>query len=123
LFDCFVFHTPSLSIHEEYRKADVFCLPSLYEGFPNVLCEAMSCGLPVLCSNVCDNGYIVKNKENGLLFDPNNIDDIKSKLVEFYLLPKSVRLNMAKSSRKISIQLFSKDLFLKKYIDILNLKM
>lgn len=52
--------SPNQSIEVEYRKADVFCLPSLYEGYPNVVAEAMSCGLPILCSNVCENPYIVE---------------------------------------------------------------
>ena len=79
----FVFHSPSSSIQDEYCRADVFCLPSLYEGFPNVLCEAMSCGKPVLSSRVCDNPNIVKEGENGLLFDPNNTDDIAETVERF----------------------------------------
>lgn len=44
--------SPNQSIEVEYRKADIFCLPSLYEGYSNVVAEAMSCELPLLCSSV-----------------------------------------------------------------------
>ena len=47
-------------------------LPSLFEGLPNVVCEAMMAGKPVLASNVCDNSVLIKENERGFLFDPNN---------------------------------------------------
>ena len=62
--DVFSFHNPTLNIISEYQDCDVFCLPSIYEGFPNVICEAMSCGKPILCSNICDNPMIVKDNYN-----------------------------------------------------------
>lgn len=36
----------------EYQTADVFCLPSRYEGFGLTLLEAMACGTPCVCSNI-----------------------------------------------------------------------
>ncbi|MDP2194288.1 MAG: glycosyltransferase, partial [Alphaproteobacteria bacterium] len=54
-------------IHQELRKADLFIFPSLYEGFPNALLEAMSLGLPVIASNVTGNVDIIQDNVNGLL--------------------------------------------------------
>lgn len=115
----FFFHEPSSNIQNEYRNADVFCLPSLYEGFPNVLCEAMSCGLPVLCSRVCDNPSIVKEGENGFLFNPLDSDDMAKTIEQYLLLSQEKKQEMACKSREIAVGLFSKDSFINQYMDLL----
>lgn len=119
LEDVFVFQEPSSNIQEEYRRADVFCLPSLYEGFPNVLCEAMSCGKPVLCSRVCDNPNIVREGENGYLFDPHSVEDMASTIERYLDLDAGKKTEMSTKSREIAVDLFSVDSFIRKYIDIL----
>lgn len=119
LEETFEFHAPSSSIQDEYRYSDIFCLPSLYEGFPNVLCEAMSCGKPVLCSRVCDNSNIVKEGENGLLFDPLSVDDMAAAIEHYLNLPLEKKKEMGLKSRGIAEGLFSEESFIKKYISIL----
>ena len=114
----FEIHPPSSCIQDEYRKADVFCLPSLYEGFPNVLCEAMSCGLPVLCSRVCDNPYIVQEGENGLLFNPLSSSDMAKAIEHFIDLDDLKRKEMSQKGRERAICLFSINSFVNKYLGI-----
>lgn len=115
----FVFCAPSSNIQQEYQKADVFCLPSLYEGFPNVLCEAMSCGKPVICSRVCDNSKIVQEGENGFLFDPLNIDEMATIIERYLVLPQENKNEMGRKSREIGVKLFSKESFISSYVDLL----
>ncbi|MEP7016114.1 MAG: glycosyltransferase family 4 protein [Verrucomicrobiota bacterium] len=52
-----------------YHSVDCLVNPSLYEGMPNVVLEAMACALPVIASNVPGNAALVLDGENGLLFD------------------------------------------------------
>jgi glycosyltransferase involved in cell wall biosynthesis len=55
-----------------FAQADAFVLPSLTEGHPKVLLEAMSCGMPCLASNVVANRSILGGGEAGILFDPKD---------------------------------------------------
>lgn len=119
LVDVFVFHGPSNSIQNEYHLADVFCLPSIYEGFPNVLCEAMSCGLPVVCSRVCDNPSIVAEGENGLMFNPLDKDDMVTTIEKILTMSITERKKMGEVSRQRSIALFSMNAFIDKYLEII----
>lgn len=119
LDEIFEFRSPTSNIQQEYTKADVFCLPSLFEGFPNVLCEAMSCGIPVLCSRVCDNPDIVQEGDNALLFAPTSVDDMANKIETFINLSIADKIKMGKKSREIALTLFSKQNFLSKYFEII----
>lgn len=106
------------NILEEYQQADYFCLPSFYEGFPNVICEAMSCGLPVVCSRVCEIPNIVKDNENGFLFDPNDVDSIVGALKKVLLLSPAQRLEMGQRNRDKIVNNNSIDKFVDKYIEL-----
>jgi glycosyltransferase involved in cell wall biosynthesis len=53
------------------REHDVLVHPSLYEGLPNAVCEALAAGVPVLASNVCDHPLLVADGVRGFIFEPD----------------------------------------------------
>lgn len=57
------------ALREAYRGADVFLNPSLSEGMPNTVLEAMACGLPVIASRITGNEDLVSDGITGILFD------------------------------------------------------
>ncbi len=114
------FHHATRDVRSLYWSADVFSLPSLYEGFPNVLCEAMSCGLPIVCSRVCDNERIVKEHENAELFNPNDVDDMAQKIVSVVRLSDENRRQMGQRSREIIEMKFLSDSFINQYLDLIH---
>ena len=118
--DVFEFHPAKSDILSEYQLCDIFCLPSLYEGYPNVICEAMSCGKPVVCSRVCDNPYIVEEGENGLLFDPLSVEDMAEKIAVMIRMKSEDRMAWGKCNRERAIEKFSTETFVKKYVKLID---
>lgn len=114
----FTFTPAANKIRDEYRLADVFCLPSLYEGFSNVICEAMSCGLPVICSRVGDNPVLVSEGKNGYLFSPDRPEEIADCFVRFYSLSPEERIKMGACSRQFAEQLLAKEKFVAQYLEL-----
>lgn len=118
--DVLTFKSSRSDIEKYYRKADVFCLPSLYEGFPNVVCEAMCSGLPVICSNVCDNPFLIEDGVGGFLFNPKNPQDIALKIKRMSLLSDKERSEMGQINRARGKNLFSASAFIDKYIQLIE---
>lgn len=77
-------------ISELCQAADLFVFPSLQEGLPVALMEAVACKTPVICSRIRGNIELVT--ESNLLFEPQNVEDIKE------ILDKLIR----KGANKIS---------------------
>ncbi|MBI5254545.1 glycosyltransferase family 4 protein [Candidatus Falkowbacteria bacterium] len=65
---------------ELYSNAYCFVLPSMSEGLPIVVLEAMSFGAPVLASDIPENKEIVGDNKFGLLFKNKNLADLQDKL-------------------------------------------
>lgn len=107
LQECVRLHGESQSILAEYGKADVVALPSFFEGLPNTLCEAMACGRPILTSNVCDAGNLVKSGENGFLFNPTSPEDMAMALLKFGSLTPAQREAMGRKSREMAERMFN----------------
>lgn len=59
-------------VRAEYRRADVFCLPSLQEGFGIVFLEAMAAGLPIVAGRAAAVPEVVPHGEVGLLVPPRD---------------------------------------------------
>ena len=73
----FTGHIDNLETPGYYNAADIFLMPTLrIEGLPFVLLEAMACGKPVIASQIGGNTSVVRDKENGLLVQPGNVDEL-----------------------------------------------
>jgi glycosyltransferase involved in cell wall biosynthesis len=71
-----------------YQNASLFILTPVQtedgdrDGIPNVLLEAMAMGLPVITTAVSGIPELVENNQNGLLYQPRDVDGISSGIIE-----------------------------------------
>ncbi len=69
------------NIHDYYQIIDLLVLPSLSEGLPNTVLEAMSFGIPVLATSVGGVPEVIGN-ENGVLVRPNDSEALSDAMIE-----------------------------------------
>ncbi|MBL0941274.1 MAG: glycosyltransferase family 4 protein [Alphaproteobacteria bacterium] len=101
-------------VYETLSQADLFVFPSRYEGFPNVLCEAMSVGLPVIASNCSGNIDIIRDRIDGRFFPVGDVKSLKMRLVEL-LKNSSQRQKLSQEALKITERFCEQKVF--KYWD------
>jgi glycosyltransferase involved in cell wall biosynthesis len=89
-----------------YQRAAIFALtPTITEdgdrdGIPNVLVEAMACGLPVVSTTVGGITELVQDHENGLLSQPHDIQSVADGLAEL-LRDEGTRLKLGTQARLV----------------------
>lgn len=82
-----------------YQNATFFTVPSYHEGMPTVLLEAMSCGLPVIVTDVRGNRDVISAGENGILVPPRDPKKI-AEAIFMLLEDKTLRESLSKNARK-----------------------
>lgn len=92
---------PHNEISSIYKKADIFVMPSLTEGNPKALLEALASGLPTVGTKVSGINEIIVNRENGLLSSLKS-SEIRKNILEL-ISDKKLREKLAKNARESMI--------------------
>ena len=109
-----LFVGPRLDMPELLKLFDLYVLPSLWEGLPMVLLEAMAAGCPIVATDVGGNYMAVKHGVNGSLIKPK--DSIKFSYEVIRLLKdKYSRMQYSKNGIKVFHEKFSADIMTRKY--------
>lgn len=93
---------PNEKIPEYMVAADVFVLPSLSEGFPVVLLEAMAAGIPIISTKIRGLTEIVENNANGFLVNPKNPEEIADK-INIILTNENLAKKISKTNKQRSM--------------------
>jgi glycosyltransferase involved in cell wall biosynthesis len=87
-------------IPELLQMADIFVLPSLWEGFPIALLEAMEAGLPVIATRVEGVEEIIVDGSNGLLLPPGDPKALQFALQRMLAQP-DLRVNLGAAGKTL----------------------
>ncbi len=100
------------------KKADVFVLSSVFEGFPNVILEAMACGVPVVATAApFGPDEIIDNGNDGFLVNVGDYKGIAEKVIELLNNRELRNKFISNAEEKLKIK-FTFDVMCKKYEDL-----
>jgi glycosyltransferase involved in cell wall biosynthesis len=67
-------------LREEYRRADLLCMPSLTESFGHVMLEALACGTPVLATDACGAPDVIHHDRDGFVTPAGKLEALRATL-------------------------------------------
>ncbi len=96
---------PNTALPSILNQCDIFVLPSFFEGHPKALIEAMSCGMPVVTTNVPGIQELIRHGETGWLVEP----DAKSlrEGIEYLYHHRDLAWRMGCNAREYVLENFS----------------
>lgn len=107
-------------IKKYFLEASILLLPSRWEGLPMILLESLEMGVPVISYNISSVSQIIKNRKEGILVEPFNINKFAEAMYELSY-DKDLRVAMAKEGEE-RIRDFNLEVIVKKWNEtIMNL--
>ncbi len=98
------------------KAADIFVLPSAYEGLPHTILEAMISGTPIVATNVGGIPEIIQDGKEGLLVEPGNLPELKTAIL-MLLEDEKLKISIVKGAQE-KANLFSLDKMTNKILEL-----
>lgn len=112
---------PGWIYEEEKNKtlssADIFVLPTYFEGMPNALMEAMACGIAAIASSVGAIPDMISHNENGVLIPAKNVSEL-TLAIEDLLVNKDKRERLGKAAKEFILKEHTVEVMVNKYREI-----
>jgi glycosyltransferase involved in cell wall biosynthesis len=103
-----------------HKKIDLLILISDYEGFSNVISEALASGLPIITSAIPENEYLVANTVNGFIVNHKEVLSIANGIEKFINLPVIDKRKISFNNRKKAEVIFDKNSLYNSYMNLIS---
>jgi glycosyltransferase involved in cell wall biosynthesis len=107
-------------VYDLLIEHDGLVLASLFEGLPNVVCEAFIAGRPAIISAVCDHPLLVGDDERGFLFDPASSESLCAAIERFVSLSPEQRHAMGLRARRYAEEYLTVDRMVDEYLSLVR---
>ena len=111
-------------IPEVLKAYDVFVLPSIAEGLPGALLEAMATGIPVIASRVGGVPEILEDPRLGIMVSPSSTDELASAMERLRSMDEMRRNMMGVALRELMLEKFTKEKMItamsREYVTVVN---
>jgi glycosyltransferase involved in cell wall biosynthesis len=114
----FLGNVPNLQLPSILNSSDLFVLPSLYEGHPKTLMEAMACGLPVIGTDVPGIRELIVHLENGYLCGTRP-EEIREAILDV-LGDSGQMARMGRNAREFVVMRFALDRIVEMELELLE---
>lgn len=107
--------------HEEvphiYKLADIYVIPSLFEGAPLSLLEAMFNGLPIIGTDIHGVNNFIRHEKNGLLFEKENKEDLTERIKEL-VENKDLSIKLGTAAKKDYLRNYKFEYMISQFIKL-----
>lgn len=91
------------NIYKFLSEIDLFVLPSLWEGLPTVILEAMLAGVPIIATNIPGTDELIKDGKNGWLVPPKNSVELAKKIILAINSPTTLKKFVEEGNRIVNL--------------------
>lgn len=102
-----------------YSASDLVCIPSFYDGMPNVLLEAAALGVPVMGSSAGGMPDVIAEHESGYLFAAGDADECAQTLRRALAAPAGEPARLAARAREVVVDRFDAAAELRRHLEVL----
>ena len=110
---------PLGKVREKMRACYCLAVPSVSEGLPRVIMEAMALGKPVIASNVGGIPDLIEDGQNGFLFEVGNVNKLAEKL-RILLQDKNLAIEMGRRGQELVRANFSNEKYISNYLKMIS---